>query len=513
MARVALSLFKTRDSTVTGTVLRKRFTAHTSLPVRLLLFMVLPMLLSVLGLGYLALGRLENHVESQMQKDVELVARAVQGPLSRSLERERGGTVQETLDSVFDIGRIYGAYLYSETGEVMAAAGTVSTNRQLEDRITRVVETERRTGEYGQVDGRDVYSYFVPLKGSDGQVIGLLQIARRQSEIREYLNEVRSLTVVYLLAGTGLMTGIILIGYHGALGRSLSRLRKSMSRVREGDRTHRASSEGPREISELARSLNRMLDSIVAAERQIEEGRAAQADLTEKLKSSQKLAALGEMAAGVAHELGTPLSVLDGKAQRGLRSSRSAEEMRGYLNEIRSDVRGMENVVRQLLEFGRQSNSRNHEIRADEAAERARLNALQTNDRSGGLLQLTGPIPGPPVVGDPIRIELALKNLFQNALQASSDGRVDVTWKSCDDGVLFTVSDNGPGIPPEMREKIFTPFFTTKESQRGRGLGLAIVQQVVTEHNGRVDITESVTGGACVQLYFPLAHPVKPAAT
>ncbi len=495
-------------------MLRKKITANTSLPVRLLLFMVLPLLLSLLGLGYLALARLENQVESQMQKDVELVARAVQGPLSRSLERERGGTVQETLDSVFDIGRIYGAYLYSERGEVMAAAGTVSTNRQLEDRITRVVETERRTGEYGQVDGREVYSYFVPLKGSNGQVIGLLQIARRQSEIQEYLNEVRGITVFYLLVGTGLMSGIILFGYHGAMGRSLGKLRKSMSRVREGDRNHRASGDGPREISELAKSLNRMLDSIVAAERKIEEGRVAQADLTEKLKSSQKLAALGEMAAGVAHELGTPLSVLDGKAQRAMRPSRKPEEIQGYLNEIREDVRAMENIVRQLLEFGRQSNGRYHRIRADQAAERARRNAEQTVERKGCLLQLTGPIPGPQLVGDPIRIELALKNLFQNALQASADGVVHVTWKqNGEEGITFTVSDNGPGIPPEMREKIFTPFFTTKESQRGRGLGLAIVQQVVTEHHGRVNVTESLSGGACFHLYFPLSRPEKTLVT
>ncbi len=474
-----------------------------------MIFMVLPLLVSVLGLGYLVLAQLESHVEAQMQKDVELVGRAVQGPLSRSLERDRDGTVQETLDSVFDIGRIYGAYIYNERGDIMATTGSTSTNRQLEDRITRVVETERRTGEYGHVDGRAVYSYFVPLKGSDGQLIGLLQIARRESEIKEYLGEVRGMAAVYLLIGAGLMTGIILVGYHGAMGRSLGGLRASMSRVRKGDRRHRASTDAPREISDLARSLNRMLDSIDAAEQEIEEGRAARADLTEKLKSSQKLAALGEMAAGVAHELGTPLSVLDGKAQRALRPSRRPDEVRSYLDEIRSEVRGMENVVRQLLEFGRPASIRRHEIRTDRIAERARAAAERTvnGDRPDGVnkvVRLTGPVPGPLLSGDPVRIELALKNLIQNALQASNASQVEVAWERNGRGVLFTVSDNGPGIPDEMSETIFTPFFTTKESCRGRGLGLAIVQQVVTEHRGRVDITSAPSGGARFTLTFPV---------
>ncbi len=500
--------------TVYSTVVSDRkLKTNSSLALRLMLFIVLPLLLSVLGLGYLVLGQLEEHVEEQMQKDVELVARAVQGPLSRSLERERGGTVQETLDSVFDIGRIYGAYLYNDRGEVMAAAGTVSTNRQLEARITRVVETERRTGEYGRVDGRNVYSYFVPLKDSEERLIGLLQIARRESEIKEYLTELRGLAAVYFFGGTLLMTGIILIGYHGALGRSLGNLRKSMSRVRHGDRRHRAETTGPREIAELARSLNRMLDSMVAAEQEIEEGKAARRTLTEKLESSQKLAALGEMAAGVAHELGTPLSVLDGKAQRALRPSRDPEAVRTYLREIREDVRGMENVVRQLLEFGRPGAKRNHRIRADQAAERARSGAEQTVNGSAGRLVLDGPVPGPQIDGDPVRIELALKNLFQNALQASPDGTVEAGWHESDGTVVFTVADNGPGIPSEMREKIFTPFFTTKDGQRGRGLGLAIVQQVVTEHNGRVEIDESPAGGARFRLIFPAAEAPGQAAT
>ena len=484
-------------------MLKQRLQNNTSLAVRLLLFVVLPLSLSVIGLGYLVLAKLEDHLESQMQKDVELVARAVQGPLGRSMERERGGTVQETLDSVFDIGRIYGAYLYNQNGEMVAAAGTVSANRQLRDRITRVVEAERRTGEYGRVDGRDVYSYFVPLKGSAGEVIGLLQIARRESEIKEYLSDLRTLAAIYLLAGTGLITGIILIGYHGALGRSLGRLRKSMRRVREGDRRHRAATEGPREIAELARALNRMLDSIVAAEREIEEGRAAQATLTEKLQSSQKLAVLGEMAAGVAHELGTPLSVLDGKAQRALRPGRNPEEMKAHLREIREEVRGMENVVRQLLEFGKPAGARQREVPAAQLAERARHGAERTVNGSARRLQLEGASPGPTVSGDPIRIELALKNLMQNGLQASNDGRVKVSWEACEDGTLFTIADEGPGIPPEMREKIFSPFFTTKDARRGRGLGLAIVQQVVNEHDARVEIDDNGGNGTRFTLYFP----------
>ncbi|MEX2380788.1 MAG: ATP-binding protein [Opitutales bacterium] len=476
-----------------------------SLPARLLLFIVLPLLLSVFAFGSYILSKLEENAERQMQKDIELVARAQEGSLSRSLERNRGGTVQETLASALQIGRVYGAYLYNERGEVVASVGRFSLNHQLQSRIMQGVDEDHRGGEYGDMAGQRVYSYFVPLKNSNHRVIGLLQVTRRQSEIQDVINDMRSAALFYLLFAGSIMTGIVLIGYQWALGRSLSRLRRSLVRVREGERKHRASCKGTPEIAEVARAANAMLDSIDTAEKEIDERRTSQINLAKRLKSSEKLAALGEVAAGVAHELGAPISIVDGKAQRALRRSRNAEAVEKYLNEIRQVVRNMEGVVRKLLEFGRTGKSLEREMRADVLMQRAIRNAESAVGHNETPIRLHGPSPGPTFAGDPVRVELALKNLIQNAIQTTTPGKnnIQASWEESGAGVLFSVADSGPGVPAELQEKIFEPFFTTRENQRGRGLGLAIVQQVADEHGGEASVKNSPAGGAYFQLFFP----------
>ncbi len=434
--------------------------------------------------------------------------------MSRALERRDLGSLSQTLESVFSTGRVYGAYVYDGEGRQVAAYGHEDRFPPSEH-LAQVAATRRPQGEYGQMAGQDVYSYFVPLPDSVGRINGLLQVTRRKSDFEGTIRKLRLQAAGWLLfAGLG-MTALIFFGHYGAVGRHLSRLASSMARVEQGDRIHRASTEGPQEIRTLAMALNTMLDSITRASREIEQRRAAQEALEVRLRKTEKLAAIGQLAAGVAHELGAPLSVIDGKAQRLLRAlddpgqasghdpAALQERLGGLLREIRHEVRRLEQTVRQLLEFGRCNLGRRRRVPADHLAQSAAASVSEESLLAGVSVEVFGPVPAPQLVSDPLRVEQALVNLLRNAIQATPGGRVRLTWLISEDEVGFAVEDDGPGIREELQARIFEPFFTTKAPGEGTGLGLAVVHGIVEEHGGRIELEASPLGGARFRLLFP----------
>ncbi|MFO7983440.1 MAG: ATP-binding protein [Desulfuromonadales bacterium] len=468
-----------------------------SLRVSLLLFLVLP-LIGVLSLaGYFSLQRLEQEVEKRMQEDIELIARAIRGPLEYSMEQGREGSIEKALSSVFRFGRVYGAYVYDKDGKRIASSGpsepVVGTRH-----LAELAAEGDRKGEYRhEADGQQVYSYFVPLSDSGGLNTGLLQLTREGSDFKNYINQVRHQALVLLILLSLLLLGIVVYGHHRLIGRNLGLLVRSMSRIEGGDRDHRASFSGPREIRQLTQGMNAMLDSIERSERKLDSQRQEQAQLERRLQQSEKMAAIGQLAAGVAHELGTPLSVVSGKAQRMQRRNELPEIATTEFREIRDAVQRMEHIVRQLLDFGRGNGLR---LRPTAFADIAECAASQVRDEAAGkgvALTVTGPRPSPVLPIDRVRLEQALVNLVRNAVQATGPGgQVYLEWFDRTGEIGFRVTDDGPGVPEENHARLFEPFFTTKPVDQGTGLGLAVAQAAVRDHAGRLEVDRSDLGGA-----------------
>ena len=473
-----------------------------SLRTALVSMAIIPLLLTMAVFTYLGLEALETTIEERMQEQVELVARAVREPISYSLEKERVGSLGQALESVFRIGRVYGASVYNTQGERIAAVGALGPSSRSSD-AREIILGNERTGQYESLGGQEVYSYFVPLYDSVGDSIGLLQVSRKKSDIRNNIQRVKIQAIAFLaLAGT-IMAGLVLFGFHRAVGRYLSGISQTMSRVRSGERSHRASTQGPREIASLSRALNSMLDSMSQAEKEIAQRRDAQQDLEQKLRQSEKMAAIGQLASGVAHELGTPLSVIDGKAQRCLRDQSLSDGQRSGLQDIRYEVQRMERIVRQLLDFGRTSRQHRRWVHVAHIASSAYSLVQQEIQSDGGVL-LDGPDPGPSIYVDPMRIEQVMTNLLRNALQAEGVSKVVLSWSLKDEEwIVMRVEDDGSGIPEDIRTKLFEPFFTTKKTGQGTGLGLSVVHGIVRDHGGEVHVSDSQLGGACLTVKLP----------
>lgn len=458
-----------------------------SLPLRLVTFVITPLVLLTATAGVLVLRSLERQFEQKMQKDVEIVARSLQRPVSHSLERGQDRTLRKNLESALDMGQVYGAYLYDDGGTQLASLGQRDDDAKPPTAMSDdLAEAPKGRGAYDRVGGEDVYSYYVPVRLGGDRGPGILQITRRKEDFRQFMDRLRLQTLALLALATLVMVGVVLTGYYGAVGRALGRFSESIRRVRAGDPSHRAAREGPQEVVNLVDAFNAMLDTTQEAERHIAREREQHSALERRLMASEKLAAIGRLAGGIAHELGSPLGAVAGRIQRIRRNAGVPSTARAELDAVAADVDRMDRLVRDVLNFARTDRSRQRRVAAATVARMATARVADDAATAGTTVTLREGPEDTAATADPARLELALVNLLRNAVQAAPGGRVEVTWAPHGDHVRWMVSDDGPGFPDDVANRMFEPFFTTRPPGEGTGLGLAIVAAIAAEHGGTV---------------------------
>lgn len=466
----------------------------------LLVFVLLPFLFTILATGWYGLYRLEADAKSTMEEEIELLARAIRLPLSHALQHGHSGTLQRSVTSIFDTDKVYAVYVYDRDGKRISTSGT-SKARVPDREAVDLANRGNEQGEFDEVGGEAVYSYFLPLTDSGERSIGLLQVTRRGSDFTRRIDEFRINAIGMLGLSTLLVTALIWVGYQRAVGRHILRMREDMELIAAGELHHRVAVDGPSEIRFLAQGFNQMLDSIVASEQELRERREREYELQTRLQQSEKLAAIGRFAAGVAHELGAPLSVADGKAQQELR--RADEQSATVLHQIRQQLQRMERIIRQLMDFARPVKPATSEVRVMDLVHSSLAQVEMERQQQDTRITVDGPENPPHLRGDRLRLEQALINLLRNAIQAAPGGQVRLGWQAVIPGWLtFTVEDDGPGIDETDQRRLLEPFYTTRIG--GIGLGLAVVNAVVSEHGGRIEVGRSELGGARFALHLPL---------
>jgi signal transduction histidine kinase len=333
-----------------------------------------------------------------------------------------------------------------------------------------------------------------------------------------------------LLAAIAVADVLILVAFgrylvNNLVLRPVDRLVEVTEAVAAGDLARRAGDAGTQELDRLALSVNRMTERLL--------------DAQGALIQAEKLASVGRLAAGIAHEVGNPLSAI-GNYLEVLRRRGVEPEV---LTAAGREVGRIDAIVRGLLAYARPREAHRELLALGDVAEGAV--ALLT---AQGVLRdveigVTRDPATPPVAGDRVMLEQVVVNLLLNAVDAAGPGgRVAVgvapAWpgrpsgearRSLDHAALddalsarrasrpvrfldgaaraaqLVVADSGPGVPEELRGRVFDPFFTTKAPGHGTGLGLAIVQRIVGDHGGRVDVTSAREGGAAFLVLLPAA--------
>ncbi len=228
-------------------------------------------------------------------------------------------------------------------------------------------------------------------------------------------------------------------------------------------------------------------------------------ELEEQLRLKETLARLGELTAGLAHEFRNGLATIHGYS-RLLAPDGLPVAYRPYVEAIRQETETLGQVVTNFLNFARPEKPVLAPVALEPLIRRA-TDDLRHEFPAAATIDVSGEFG--EILGDEVLMRQMIGNLVRNAVEACEtagirpqvaiEGRVDRGRRAC----RITVSDNGPGIPEGDRARVFQPFFTTRS--RGTGLGLSVVQKIVVMHNGRVGITGSTAGGACIDLTFPVA--------
>ena len=285
-------------------------------------------------------------------------------------------------------------------------------------------------------------------------------------------------------------------------------LRDGARRIAEGDLGHRVEIGTRDEIGELAREFNRMADELHGMRSGLE---ARVEERTQEFLRAARLAGLGTMAAGIAHEINNPLasiaSCAEGLERRLEKGGADPSAQREYLQIIAREAYRAHEITSRLLDFARNGGGARLRFDAPDLMRELRV-LLEHRLRQRRLsLDVECPPDLPPLVGDPGEIKQVLLNLLLNAIDASPEGgRIAVRWSAFGGEIVLEVRDEGSGIPDALRERIFDPFFTTKEPGKGTGLGLAIVHRIVAAHAGRIELDNS-GAGAVFRVHLPLPAP------
>ena len=247
------------------------------------------------------------------------------------------------------------------------------------------------------------------------------------------------------------------------------------------------------------RLANQHRETARSLERAIRELR----DSGEQLRRAERLSALGEIAAGLAHEIRNPLAGVKGALEIVSERVTAGTPEAEFSGIATHELKRLEGLVQEFLDYARPEPPRLRPAALPDVVRRVLSLLGPQAEQAGVLLTVEGGDAPPGLRIDPEQIEQVLVNVVLNAVQASPrDGQVELRHRTRNGRYLIEVADRGPGIPSEARARVFEPFFTTKE--RGTGLGLAISQRIIAAHQGEIQLTPREGGGTVVEIVLPL---------
>ena len=467
---------------------------------------------------FLRLLRERRDVLVQLEREAGLVARAVEGPLEFWMRTGRRHELERLLRDIREAkgATCVGVYDASERLEIASAdEAHVATAKGCPGILERGMATKHLWSRW------DTYGTFriqAPL-AQDSTRIGTLKLVFPASTVMEPIRHRRNVliaerAVVLVAIGVTLWLAIALF-----VSRPIRRLMRGVEEIGRGNLGTRIDVKARAEVGDLARAFNRMAENLREAERRRQAEEERRMALEHHVRHADKLAAIGQLASQFAHDIGTPLNVISGRARVLRREIAEGNARVENLDIIRNQVDRISRVINRLLTVARPSKMQRERIDLYPLVrEVAAFVTPEVRKRQARLI-LSGQPHLPAVVADPDGVFQVLLNLIMNALAAvSPGGRIEVALSYAtaqptshgagapagSGGIEIRVTDDGEGIVPEILPRVFEPFFSTRPGE-GTGLGLSICRDIIRDHGGWIGADSQPGEGTTVCFWLPVA--------
>lgn len=413
--------------------------------------------------------------------------------------------LKELADAV-ERGRGFGSALVDSSGKVLVAGGRFAGSGAAGAAPAWIqpmleVQTPAQVGVVTREFTADKTQYIGARTAARvAGVIAITAIPRSAAYLtaRDLLDNLMLVSMALIVAGA-----VVALLISRRLTKPLEQLALGAERIGQGDFDTRVHAKSSDEIGALAVAFNRMASGL-------QEREHALIQVQRALVHSEKMAAFGQLGAGIAHEVNNPLAGILGHAQLAIRRLGPENPAKASLDLIAQETGRCIDIIKNLMRFARQDTPQFQPVNANEAVGAAlsivdhqlSLHGIRIVRELGESL--------PQVNGDINQLQQVLVNLAINAQQAMAGqrGALSVRTRAVGGQVLIELQDSGPGISPELQKKIFEPFFTTKAAGHGTGLGLSVSYGIIESHGGRIEVRSSPGHGATFVISLPVAAAV-----
>ncbi|MCI0567525.1 MAG: ATP-binding protein [Acidobacteria bacterium] len=484
---------------------------------KLTLFLTLPLIVLMLGFGYLSQRASRERLRAEMLREGRGIALTARAALEDYLRDRQIDDIRELAEKMSGYERVAGMRVFRPDGSLFTQSRSLEAfpfgqhadlSRVLSDGAP--VETRRMLGT------EPVVSFLFLLRGPSGELLGAGQVYQLEAYIREESRATRNflaaLTLVMILGAGAVVLTVTRLG----VSRPIEELIKSFREVGTGGAVARVAVRRRDEFGRLAGEFNNMCRRLEAARYSLEEEQAQRRRVEDHLRDVEPLATLGRFSAGLAHEIGTPLNVIGGRAESLRRKLSGNEFADRNLSIIVTQIDRIARIVPRMLDFAKAREPQLAPTQVSRLLRRVLEFLAERFEEAGVEVRANLPLESPAVLVDSDQMYEVFLNLITNAVDAMPQGgMLRVEAKAChalpperrmEAGPFLEVSveDSGTGIRREHLDRIFDPFFTTKGVGKGSGLGLSVSRGIVRRHGGWIEVKSQEGRGTRFTVYLPV---------
>jgi signal transduction histidine kinase len=478
---------------------------------RLVILSFLLFLIAIGSVSIFHIRREHTYITNASQRTADLLMSVIERSLRSSMSSGNTREVQTILEMVGRDPGLVGVRIFHPDGRVLKSSEPHEIGRNVDPRSFATFLSGEQHNIYRTAMGEEIMGVVKPIyteqsctpcHGPGRRVVGVLNLDLSLVDMEKQLLESSQLFGFTMLAIVLLLTGGVSLIFLRFVRQPLQTISNRMAQVEEGDLSVRLEPRSRDEVSRLMISFNSMVDRLRMTNDELQQCHYQQ------MERVDRLASVGEMSAGIAHEIKNPLAAISGAVTVLSDDFAKDDPRRDVVDKILEQISRLDKAATDLLFFGRPGKPSFDYVDTNDLLNKTMFFVSQHPEARNVNQNKEFTRNLPAVWVDAKQLQQVFFNIIINAIQAMKDGGVlllqtELVEYQDREMVRVLIGDSGPGIAPEVLEKIFTPFFTTKT--QGTGLGLAICRQLMEQQGGSIEILSRIGEGTRVLIYLPVS--------